>query len=153
GYPQVGVQEIAAAAGLTGPAVYRHFRSKQEILAEVLLAGIDAFGSAVDAALATPDAPPAARLRALTPAPAGLSGERRDATALGRWPRRHREPAGQAAVVQRAGTVMDRWVGELRLARPELDQPDAELLCWAAMSVFGSVAVHHTSLPRDRFAP
>jgi len=33
GYHQVGVQEIAAAAGLTGPAVYRHFRSKQEILA------------------------------------------------------------------------------------------------------------------------
>ncbi len=37
--------------------------------------------------------------------------------------------------------------------RPELDGPDAELLCWAAMSVFGSVAVHHASLPRARFAP
>src|SRR5262249_20023395 len=48
---------------------------------------------------------------------------------------------------------MDRWIGELQLARPELEPPDAELLCWAAMSVFGSVAVHHTSPPQEWFAP
>ena len=152
GYHQVGVQEIAAAAGLTGPAVYRHFRSKQEILAHVLLAGIDAFGAATEQALSA-DAPPADRVRALTAALARLSVERRETTALWRWQRRHLAPADQAAVVQRAAAAMDRWAAELRLVRPELDGPDAELLCWAAMSVFGSVAVHHASLPRARFAP
>lgn len=149
GYHQVGVQEIAAAAGLTGPAVYRHFRSKQEILAHVLLAGVDAFAAAADEALA-PDVR-TGRLGGLSVALARLSVERRETTALWRWQGRHLEPDDQAAVVRRAGRVMDRWVAELRLARPDLPPPDAELLCWAAMSVFGSTAVHHVSVPRARF--
>jgi AcrR family transcriptional regulator len=154
GYHRVGVQDIAAAAGLTGPAVYRHFRSKQEILAHVLLSGLDALAAAVDGALQRhTGAPPADRLAALTAATARLSVERRQITALWRWQRRHLAPEDQAAVLRRTGEVMDTWVGELLLARPELDRADGELLCWAGLSVFGSVAVHHASLPRARFAP
>ena len=33
GYHGVGLGEIASAAGITGPAIYRHFRNKQDILA------------------------------------------------------------------------------------------------------------------------
>jgi AcrR family transcriptional regulator len=32
GYHGVGVDDIGAAAGITGPAIYRHFRGKQELL-------------------------------------------------------------------------------------------------------------------------
>lgn len=149
GYHEVGVQEIAAAAGLTGPAVYRHFPSKQAILAHALLAGVDAFAAAADQAFGTAGAP-AERLRALHVRLAELSVEHRETLALWRWQGRHLEPRDQAAVVQRAGAVMERWTAELRAARPELAGGDAALLCWAAMSVFGSVSVHHVRLPRGR---
>ena len=33
GYDGVGVDEIGAASGVTGPAIYRHFTGKEEILA------------------------------------------------------------------------------------------------------------------------
>jgi AcrR family transcriptional regulator len=47
--------------------------------------------------------------------------------------------------------MLAAWAGALRELRPELSAADAELLCWAAMSVFGSVAVHHTSVAKRRF--
>lgn len=36
GFPSVGIDEIAAAAGLTGPALYRYFDSKHDVLADVI---------------------------------------------------------------------------------------------------------------------
>jgi AcrR family transcriptional regulator len=150
GYHEVGVQEIAAAAGLTGPAVYRHFPSKQAILAHALLAGVDAFAGAAEQAFGAAGTP-GDRLRALDLRLAELSVQHRETLALWRWQGRHLAPQDQAAVVQRAGAVMERWSAELRAARPELPGADAALLCWAAMSVFGSVSVHHVSLPRARF--
>jgi AcrR family transcriptional regulator len=36
GYHAVGIDDIGAALGLSGPAVYRHFTSKQELLAVVI---------------------------------------------------------------------------------------------------------------------
>jgi AcrR family transcriptional regulator len=36
GFHGVGIDEIGAAAGISGPAVYRHFASKEALLAEML---------------------------------------------------------------------------------------------------------------------
>lgn len=41
GFAAVGVNEIGARAGLTGPAIYRHFTSKEEILAALFDAAMD----------------------------------------------------------------------------------------------------------------
>jgi AcrR family transcriptional regulator len=37
GFHGVTVDDLGAASGITGPALYRHFRAKEEILAELLL--------------------------------------------------------------------------------------------------------------------
>ncbi len=37
GFHGVSVDDLGAAAGVTGPALYRHFRSKEDILAELLI--------------------------------------------------------------------------------------------------------------------
>ena len=37
GYAGVGVEELGAAAGVSGPALYRHFRGKEDVLAELLV--------------------------------------------------------------------------------------------------------------------
>ena len=150
GYHQVSVNDIAAAAGVTGPAVYRHFRGKQDILAHVLLSGMDVFGLVTEEALATRGTP-AGQLDALLRAVAALAVDRREVTALWRWEGRHLDRADQAKIRHRGGELMAQWGIALRDARPELTKADAELLCWAALSVFGSVSVHHVSLPRRRF--
>lgn len=150
GYHQVSVNDIAAAAGVTGPAVYRHFRGKQDILAHVLLSGMDVFGLVTEEALAEPGTP-AEQLSALLRAVAALAVERREVTALWRWEGRHLDRADQAKIRQRGGELMAQWGIALRDVRPDLSTSEAELLCWAALSVFGSVSLHHVSLPRRRF--
>lgn len=37
GYNAVGMDDIGKAAGISGPALYRHFRSKQQLLGELLM--------------------------------------------------------------------------------------------------------------------
>lgn len=48
GYAAVGMDDIGAAAGVTGPAIYRHFDSKAAVLAEVFERVIDAVVDVVD---------------------------------------------------------------------------------------------------------
>jgi AcrR family transcriptional regulator len=146
GYHGVSVNDIAAAAGVTGPAVYRHFRGKQDVLAHVLLSGLDKFGLVTDEALAR-DKP----LHSLVEAVSALAVERREVAALWRWQGRHLDKADQIKIVKRGAELMGDWVTALRDIRPDLSPQDAELLSWAALSVFGSVADHRVSLPRRRF--
>ena len=57
GFDGVSMEDLGAAAGISGPAVYRHFASKQAVLAALLVAaalrGLVAFHTAF--ALAQPD--------------------------------------------------------------------------------------------------
>src|SRR5260370_21002556 len=41
GFHNVSVNDIAAAAGVSGPAIYRHFKSKQAILAHLVCEGLN----------------------------------------------------------------------------------------------------------------
>lgn len=58
GYPAVGMDDIGAAAGVTGPAIYRYFDAKAAVLAEVFDGIIDA----VDPPDPAEPRPPAARV-------------------------------------------------------------------------------------------
>jgi AcrR family transcriptional regulator len=150
GYHQVGVNDIAHAAGVTGPAVYRHFRGKQDILAHVLLSGMDTFGLVTERALATPGTP-ADQLTALLRGVAALAVDRREITALWRWEGRHLAYADRSKIRHRGAEVISQWAIALCDVRPELSAADAELLGWATLSVYGSVSVHHVNPPRRRF--
>ncbi|PXY21015.1 TetR/AcrR family transcriptional regulator [Prauserella muralis] len=151
GYHGVGINDIAAAAGITGPALYRHFADKQAILGHVLLAGIEEMEQATEAALAVAEAPTPERIRALLTSLATRSVERREVAALWRWEGRHLGPDAQRAIRQRSTALLTTWAKTLMRLRPELGADDAELLCWAGLSVFGSVSVHHTSVAKKRF--
>lgn len=56
GYHQVGVDEIGAAAGVSGAAIYRHFAGKHELLVAVIERAVDALlGEARDIVARTSD--------------------------------------------------------------------------------------------------
>jgi AcrR family transcriptional regulator len=151
GFHGVGINDIAAAAGVTGPALYRHFADKQAILAYVVLSGIDDMEAATADTLTDLDAPLPAQVKALLEGLAAQAVERREIAALWRWEGRHLPKEDQREIRRRSSTVLTAWSKALLGLRPELAPEDAELLCWAGLSVFGSVAVHHTTVAKKRF--
>lgn len=157
GYHNVAVGDIAAAAGITAPAVYRHFPSKQAILGHAVLGALDSFAEAMAAALAAADAgtdagmDAARRLRVLAAAVSRFVVERRELGALWRREGRNLPAADRAELTARAGLATGYGAALIRQLRPLLPIGDADLLCWAALSVWGSVSDHHVTLPKARF--
>jgi AcrR family transcriptional regulator len=151
GYRAVSVNDIAQAAGITGPALYRHFPSKQALFAEVLMAGLDALQETTDAALAAEFTDPRQRLHAVTVAIATLSVERRNAATLWRWRGDELASDDRDQVIKRGAELITSWAHVLHPHRPELSRSDAKLLCLAALNVCGSVAVHRTRIPKGRY--
>ncbi|MEU6642145.1 TetR/AcrR family transcriptional regulator [Saccharomonospora sp. NPDC046836] len=152
GYQGVGINDIAAAAGVTGPALYRHFADKQAILGHVLLANLEEMAAATEAAVGVAEPPTPEQIHALLTSLATKSVERREVAALWRWEGRHLNTENQRAIRERSAAMLAMWAKVLMSMRPELAADDAELLCWATLSVFGSVSVHHTSIAKQRFA-
>ncbi|SFJ01457.1 DNA-binding transcriptional regulator, AcrR family [Amycolatopsis sacchari] len=151
GYHGVGINDIAAAAGVTGPALYRHFADKQAVLAYVLLSAVRDMETETTRALSTLDKPDAEQVDRLLGGIAAASVERRDVAALWRWEGKHLSPEDQREIGRRSSAILTSWAKVLMEQRPELSASDAELLCWAALSVFGSVSVHHTTVAKRRF--
>ena len=60
GYHQVGVDEIGAAAGVSGAAIYRHFAGKQDLLVAVIERAVDALMGKARAIVASSASPEAA---------------------------------------------------------------------------------------------
>jgi AcrR family transcriptional regulator len=61
----VGVDDVGAAVGVTGPAIYRHFASKDAMLAEMLLRISERLLAGGTECVAAAGAAPAAQLQAL----------------------------------------------------------------------------------------
>ncbi|MFJ8229863.1 TetR/AcrR family transcriptional regulator [Streptomyces sp. NPDC094448] len=142
GYHNVSVADVAGAVGITAPALYRHFRGKPDLLAQV----VDRTVGAVAASTSE-----ATDLDAYLAAAAAHSVERRGAAVI--WqrearhlPEEHRERSRQA--LSAAAGRLGELIGT---ERPELTTADRTLLAWAVLSVAGSTSWHRTSLPRRRF--
>jgi AcrR family transcriptional regulator len=133
GYHGVSVDEIAAAVGISGPAVYRHFPNKYAILVHVTrdLAG------ALLAATET-----AADLDDLLAAVARVAVGRRRVAGLYQWEGRYLTPEHRHEFDGSLATLVDRLATPLRELRPELAAAQADLLVNAAFSAFGSVSTH-----------
>jgi AcrR family transcriptional regulator len=151
GFHEVGITDIAAATGVTGPALYRHFSDKQAILAHVVLLAIEQLGATTQLSPDDADTPAPDQVEGMLANLARLSVERRDISALWRWERRNLSAEDQREVRKRSSELVAGWARTLRVVRPELPEADAAMLCWAALSVFGSVAVHSTRIGRRRY--
>jgi AcrR family transcriptional regulator len=152
GYDGVGINDIAAEAGITGPALYRHFPDKRAILSRVILSALADMETATAGALPVLQKPSRDQARSILRALAAATVDRRDVAALWRWEGQHLSADDQREIERRTTALLRTWAGALASLRPDLTPADAELLCWAAVSVFGSVAVHHTTVPKRQFA-
>ena len=142
GYHGVSVDEIAAAVGISGPAVYRHFPNKYAIL-------VHATREVVGALLAATGEPAASSaeglLDELLRALAEAAVSRRRVAGLYQWEGRYLTPEHRQEFAGSMATLVGRVAAPLRELRPELTAAQADLLVNAALSAFGSVTTYRTA--------
>jgi AcrR family transcriptional regulator len=133
GYGVVSVEELATAAGVSGPGVYRHFGGKEEILAAV----IDQTAPAMfDPLPAT--GPPEARLRAFFERLAATTALHGQAISIATrdWP--NLAEAARRSYRRSMAQRVDELAGLMRQWRPGVAEADA----FVAVDVAIGVAVH-----------
>lgn len=140
GYHNVSVDDIAAAVGLTGPALYRHFRNKHDILEQALNEHL----SAVEAAISRAGAGPEVFARFLTEL--GELVVDVDEALLWKRERRHLPADERARFRQRFRAVRAGTAAIIRAERPEIDAGDVDLYVWAVLSAFSNSRVVRTAL-------
>ncbi|MEV8440983.1 TetR/AcrR family transcriptional regulator [Actinosynnema sp. NPDC051121] len=150
GFHGVGIDDIGAAVGISGPALYRHFRSKDAMLGEMLTSISERLlDGGLNRVAASGD--PAHTLRELIrwhvdfalDDPALITVQIRNLANL-TDPDRRRVRALQRRYVE-------VWVETIRKTTPEVDEPTARA---AAHAVFGLInsTPHSAHLDRDQMA-
>ena len=114
GYDAVGVDEIGAASGVTGPAIYRHFSSKEDIL-------IALFDSAMDRLLQLAgqlEDDPQAELEALIDAQIAFALDDRELLSIYAREDRSLSAPARKRLHRRQRQYVDRWVEALERRHP-----------------------------------
>ena len=149
GYHAVGIDDIGAAAGISGPGVYRHFPSKQAILEALcdramttMLQGAQGISAA--------HADPGAALEALVDLHVDFAVERR--ALLGVWSREQRalsEDVRRSLRTQlRAYEQPFREV--LTRLRDDLVAEEVTIAVTATLSMLNTAAIVHADVEADR---
>jgi AcrR family transcriptional regulator len=141
GFPNVGIEDIAQEVGITGPALYRHFPTKQAILAAAVQELGIRFAECVHSG-----ADLHTSLRALV----RFSLDRRTVARLYQWEGRYLDAGQRAALTAPFDGAVRTLRGLLLDLRPELTRQDAALLVTAALSVIASPSTHRASLTRAK---
>nr|WP_248490206.1 TetR/AcrR family transcriptional regulator [Tsukamurella sp. PLM1] len=135
GYGNVSVSDIARAAGISGPSVYRHFPDKEAVLAAAMRSAVDEMGATTSRVLARPGA----TFDDLASAVFAMAVSDPGPLALWRWNRRHLRPEQAGEMIAASEAVLGSWTEVLRRDHPELTDDDARVLTWAVLAVGGSV--------------
>ncbi|MEE3850022.1 TetR/AcrR family transcriptional regulator [Gordonia sp. LSe1-13] len=146
GYLQVSLADIARAAGVTAPSVYRHFDDKQSLLDAAVLAGVDDLEACTNRAL---DGDTDTSVTDLIAAVCSLGVRRPQSTSLWRWASQHLTDDQNREVVLRTRAILHRW-GAALAEGTDLSEREAVTLAWAVLSVAGSLSVHNSRMSTTR---
>jgi AcrR family transcriptional regulator len=146
GFLAVRLEDIGAAAGVSGPAIYRHFPNKESLLVELLvgistrlLAGAREVRSRESDAAAALDGLIDFHLDFALGEPDLIRIQDRDLAYL---------PAAAERQVRRAQRqYVEVWVGVLRQLEPGLAETDARLMAHAVFGLLNSTP--HSLTPAD----
>ncbi|MGW0035305.1 TetR/AcrR family transcriptional regulator [Gordonia sp. NPDC003376] len=144
GYQQVSVADIARAAGVTAPSVYRHFTDKLALLDAAVIAAVDDLESCTDRALVGDQS-----MDRLVTMLCALGAKRPESTSLWRSASQHLTDEQNREVVLRTREVLHRWAATIDAATT-MGERNAIQIAWAMLSIAGSLAVHTTRLSSTR---
>ena len=145
GFHGVSVADLGAACGVSGPALYKHFPSKQAMLAEMLVSISDELLLVGRERVAAADGP-AAGLEALVAWHVDFALRHRPLIVVQDrdWESLPAEAREQVRSLQRE--YVDLWATELRQLDPDLDLPTARAMAHAAFGLINSTP-HSGPLP------
>lgn len=148
GFHSVKLEDIAEAAGVTARALYRHYDNKQALLAEVIRAGQDQYGSA--RRLTDGQAAPTPRpLHVELPDLIAAAVESRSLMVLWQREARYLNANDRAEVRRRINAIVAGIRDNVLLEVPSLSPRHAELRAWAVSSTLTGLGGHNLTLPAD----
>lgn len=148
GYQNVSIDRIGAAVGLTGPAVYRHFKGKHDILVHALMSQVHL----VEELHTVSDAQGTTALEQLQLLLAGfgdITANGNEAT-LWRRERRHLEAAERAVFSQHFDENQERITAKILAVKPEMNEQKAELLGFAVLAMYSNTPNFRGTPSSDR---
>ncbi|MCW2726584.1 MAG: TetR family transcriptional regulator [Frankiales bacterium] len=149
GYHAVGIDDIGAAAGISGPGVYRHFRSKQALL-EALCdrAMTTMLDGARDIAGAHTD--PGTALEALVDLHVDFAVGSR--ALLGVWAREQRALSDEVrrSLRRRQRAYELPWRTVVEQLRDDLPAAEVTVAVTATLTMLNATAMVHADVPADR---
>ena len=151
GYAAVGIDDIGAAAGISGPGVYRHFASKQALLAALCDRALDRMlAGAQDISTASDDA--RVRLEALVELHVGFAVEER--ALIGVWGRELPALSDdlRRSLRRRMRAYEQPWREVLACLRPELEPAEVAVVSGATLAMLNAAALMPTGVSRERLA-
>ncbi|RZL24935.1 MULTISPECIES: TetR/AcrR family transcriptional regulator [Rhodococcus] len=136
GYGGVAVDEIGSTAGLTGPAIYRHFKGKGEILAALFDQAIDGILSATGNISSDPFQDLEHRVRAHA---RFVLNEHKLASV---WIREGRSLSDEhrKRLRRREISYMNQWIDCISRCYPDMDAKQAEVAALTALGALNSVS-------------
>jgi AcrR family transcriptional regulator len=148
GYQNVSIDRIGAAVGLTGPAVYRHFKGKHEILVHALMSQVRLVDE-LHAAATEQGTTPEERLHLLLAGLGDLTVNGNEATL---WRREQRHLADDEREVFRRHFAdnHERIAAQILAHKPGLGQQKADLLGFTVLAMYSNTPDIRGSLPADR---
>lgn len=152
GYHGVSMDDIGAAAGVTGPALYHHFAGKEAMLAAALIPVSEELLDGGRARVAEHSGDPATALASLIEfhVEFALANPAVIALHLHELDRLPEEPRRRIRRLQRL--YVEEWVAVLTGLRRELDATEARVLAHAAFGLMNSTPFLGGEVDRDRRA-
>jgi AcrR family transcriptional regulator len=149
GYHDVGIDDIGAAAGISGPGVYRHFASKQALLEALCDRAMTGMLDGARRLRAEHD-DPARALDALVDLHADFAVRSRPL--LGVWLREQRALSDDVrrSLRRRQREYERLWRATVSPLRPDLDEGELAVVVGAALTLLNATAVLDASAPPDR---
>jgi AcrR family transcriptional regulator len=150
GYHGVSMDDIGAAAGVTGPALYHHFAGKEAMLAAALNPVSESLLAGGRARVDENRDDPARALAALIEFQVdfALNNPAVIALHLHELDRLPEEPRREIRRLQRL--YVEEWVSVLTQARPELSAAEARVLAHAAFGLMNSTPFLSGEVDRER---
>jgi AcrR family transcriptional regulator len=148
GYHATGMDDIGEAAGITGPAIYRHFKNKEEILTAAITQGTDQILAKVEEIVESSSSPQdTLEMLARNFMRATLNDPALASIIVGEL--RLLDPTPRGTVERAFRLHLEEWVHALSQLRPELSDGELRVLVTAAFGLFESVTQYDSGLDRD----
>lgn len=151
GYHSVGIDEIGAAAGISGPGVYRHFASKQALLEALCDRATTTMLEGARGILGAHDDARTA-LEALVDLHVDFAVERREL--LGVWTREQRALSDNVrrSLRRRLRAYEQPWRDVLTRLREDLAPEEVAVAVSATLSMLNTAAIVDADVPPERLA-